>query len=507
MTSISSNQFHSVASGLPWTPLGMTGINIFLLLILFAGLLVQCGCAEVSVDVKALALLGKRVDTEIDAYEESADAICGVYIVDLRNGQTITARRIDKPLKPGSNMKLLTSAFVLAALGPDFAFTTSVYGLGGDVVIVGDGDMMPGAVDLAAKAGESVYVELDRWAAAIKEKLGANFTGDLIMCSQFDLTSSRPPAWEEHIYRYVWAPPTGGLNFHDNLLEITPTVVDGQVNVKVMPESRFFKVVNSLKVGEKVDCILKADADDSLFELTGTVSASTKDPFYLPVNHPELFMGRVLAERLILAGAPFQGKIRYVKSKQIDLSGAELLYQKKTPLAVSLKRMNIRSLNMPAECHYLQAGDGTWEGTIELLTKSMIENYHLRPESFAVDEGSGISGVDRVTPREIIRLLKAFLTREGGQLVIESIPRSGIEGTMTSDLTEPGYRGRVRGKIGHTHRGYCLSGYVYDKQKKPVILYSIMANDMPGGEEKGGKPLQNTICKLLVDYVDGTLRR
>ena len=501
------NEIQSVTLGTTHVLLSLPLWRIVILLAVLLPLLMQLGCEDSfgQQEPKAMSVLQKKIDQEIIKYEESSGAFCGVYIVDLRTGQPVTELRTDDLFKPGSNMKLLTTAFALKELGPDFEFTTSVYRLGDDIVVVGDGDPGLGAHDLEDQPDKAVYEEIDLWANAIKEKISNKFAGDLVMCSEFDLTGSRPGNWSPAIYRFSWAPATGGLNFHDNLLKVDITIANGKVDAQIRPQSRFFKVVNKLELGETENVILKANSDDSQLELTGTVTAeSTDKPIYVPINEPELFTGRVLAERLLLNGVRFDGKIRYIKSKDIDLSSAELLYRKKTPLAISLKRMNIRSLNMPAGCHFLRAGDGTWQGTVDKLMESLRENYGMQWGRFIADEGSGISSAAHVTPREIVRLLKAFLEVDGGQLVVQSIPRSGIEGTMSKTLAEPEYRGRVRGKIGHVYQGYCLSGYVLDeKDKKPVMIYSIMANAMPPGKETEAKPLHNNICKLLVDYVDG----
>lgn len=479
--------------------------KLLLLLMILIPLLGQSGCEDVPRDAEGPSSLRERINKEIRSYEESAGAVCGVYIIDLRDGQTVTELRIDKLLKPGSNMKLLTSAFALGELGPDFEFTTSVYLRGKDIVVVGDGDSTLGAPEFVAEIGEGIYTELDRWVAAVKEKARNDFTGDLIICSEFDLTDSRPPCWTRRIYRFSWAPATGGLNYHENLLDVMFDIANGTITPHVKPESRFFKVVNKLKLGDKEDVILHANGDDSQFELTGTLTTATKGPVRLPVNQPELFTGRVLAERLVASGVPFEGEIRFSRSKDTDLAGAKLLYRKKTPIAVTMKWMNKRSLNMPAECHYLRTGGMTWQDAPDALTQSLTKNYGMEWGGFVADEGSGISSVARIAPREIVRLLKAFLEREGGEIVVDSLPRSGIEGTMKDDLTEPEYRGRVLGKIGHVLQGYCLSGYVLNKQNKPVMIYSIMANAMPPGKETEAKPLQSNICKMLVDYVDGRI--
>lgn len=461
----------------------------------------QAACQAGEPD-STLSTLRQGINAEVHSYERAADAVCGIYIVDLRDGTEITKFRAGRKLIPGSNMKLYTAAFALAELGPDYEFITRVYQLGKDIVVVGNGDSTLGAPSFVKEIGEGVYTELDRWAAAVKEKAGERFTGDLIMCSQFKLTQSRPPAWGKQIYHFEWAPPTGGLNYYGNLLYVTAEVKDGKVLAQTEPQSRFFKVVNKLEAGETTSAVLKANEDDSVFELTGTVAKDKKESFHLPINQPELYTGRVLAERLVVAGVPFAGKVRYVKSSEIDLKGAKLLYEKKTSMTTAFRWTNIRSLQMPAECLFLSAGDRTWENSAKLLKESLVKNYGLDPDDFEADEGSGISAIARLMPKDIVHLLKAFLERKGGQLVVQSIPLSGTEGTMTSSLADPQYKGRARGKIGHSYQGYCLSGYILDKAGKPRIVYSIMANDMEPGKETGGKPMQMAICKLLVDYLD-----
>jgi D-alanyl-D-alanine carboxypeptidase/D-alanyl-D-alanine-endopeptidase (penicillin-binding protein 4) len=447
--------------------------------------------------------LRQAIDADIDAYEKSADAVCAVHVVDLRTGGAVTERRIDTPMVPGSNQKLLTSAFALQELGPDFAFTTRVYRVGRDIVVAGDGNCLIGAPDRAAEAGESIYAELDRWAAAVKAEVGDAPAGDLIMCSAFDLTGSRPPAWAKHVYGQCWAPPTGGLNFHDNLVTVAFDVADGKAAARVQPQSRLIRVVNRVTVGEKTAVSLRCSEDDAVLELAGTIAGPVTRPMEFPVNHPELFTGRVLADRLIAAGVAFRGKIRTAKSRDLDPAGGKLLHETRAPIAETLRRTNTRSLQMAALTHYLRAGDGTWANGPKLLRASLETHYGLAPDSFAADEGSGISSVDRVSPAALVALLGAFPDRPGGRLVVESIPRSGIAGTMTSQLADPPYRGRVRGKIGWSHRAYCLSGYVLDPAGEPVMVYSIMANDMPPGAEEQAKPLQSAILRRLVDYVDG----
>ncbi len=122
-------------------------------------------------DSRASALQ-QEIARRVNEYQENPNLIAGLYVHDLRTGKTLVDINSDRPLITASNLKLLTGAFALEKLGEKFHFSTSVYLRGNDIVIVGDGDPTIGCHDLCQAAGVSVYEELDRWVAAIKEKAG-----------------------------------------------------------------------------------------------------------------------------------------------------------------------------------------------------------------------------------------------------------------------------------------------------------------------------------------------
>src|SRR5687767_11123648 len=82
------------------------------------------------------------------AAPEVRQARWGVLIVDPDKGDTLYSRDAGKLMVPASNMKILTSAVALDALGPDFVFETAVLMRGirqdstirGDLLLAGRGD-------------------------------------------------------------------------------------------------------------------------------------------------------------------------------------------------------------------------------------------------------------------------------------------------------------------------------------------------------------------------------
>ena len=256
---------------------------------------------------------------------------------------------------PASNQKLLTSAFALSRLTRKFAFTTSVYRLASDLVVVGDGDPTLGDPRLAVQAGKSVYAELDRWSAAARKTGGGRVTGDLLVCSLLRAKEFRHPDWPVNQHHRWYAAPVSGLNFQNNCFDVTFTVSGAKVTPHVSPVGRFIRVVSGVKVGRKHLWSLVSNADDSCVRLRGTLRSSTSEPLSVAANNPPMLLGRALAERLLVGGVKFTGGIRRVAPEQIDLSGGQVICETSTPLSVVLRRANKRSLNMAAECVFLRA--------------------------------------------------------------------------------------------------------------------------------------------------------
>jgi len=447
----------------------------------------------------AKAPLQKFATAAVGEYEKSARAVVGASAIDLRTGRTLIAVREGRTFVPASNQKLLTAAFALARLGKDFEFTTSVYSLGDDIVVTGDGDPTLGDPILARGAGRSIYAELDRWAAAVREKAAGSFTGDLIVCSVLMPRSFRHPSWPAEQHRRWYAAPVAGLNFHDNCYDVTFTVAGKSVTPHIVPASRFIRLLGRVTPGRRHLWSLEPDADDSQLRLSGTVRRSTKEPLSVAANNPPLLLGRVLAERLVLSGVKFKGEVRAVSPNEIDLSEARLLCRTRSPLAVALKRALKRSLNMAAECIFLRAGDGTWRRSAAMMKRTMVDEFGLDAAELVVSDGGGLSRNNRVSPKNVTRLLAGAARRKDAAVLLAGLPVSGVDGTMRKRLGDGRYRGRVLAKSGYVAGASALSGYVLDAGGRPAVAFGILVNRVPAGKAWVAKQLQDSLCRMLVD--------
>jgi D-alanyl-D-alanine carboxypeptidase/D-alanyl-D-alanine-endopeptidase (penicillin-binding protein 4) len=429
------------------------------------------------------------------AYEKSGGVV-GLSVVDLATGKTLIAVRAEEPRTPASNEKILTSATALENLGKDFAFTTTVYLAGRDLVVTGDGDPTLGDPVLAAANGGTIYDELDRWAAEAR-KAGITEVGEVIMAPQFMADGFRNPDWARKHYRTWYCAPVSALNFNNNCLDVKWAAGAKAI---LSPESRFFQVVNKAKPGSAHAWSLQPNADDSVITLSGTVSSTPGEPQSTAINDPPLLLGRVLADRLEKAGVKIKGQVSLAPTGTVDLAKAKKLAETRTPLGVAMARANKRSLNMTAECIFLRAGDGTWSGSARKMTETLTGKYGLPEASLTVRDGGGLSQSDRIAPGAMTQLLAGILKRDGAGLFLASLPVCGVDGTMEKRLADPAHQGRVLGKTGYIAGVSCLSGYVLDADKRPALAFSVMANkftDLPRT-----KTLEDAFAMMLVDALD-----
>lgn len=464
---------------------------------LLAAAVVVAGAHVASVRAEEFAL-PQRVAAAVEEFCKSGSATVGISAVDLRSGRPILDVNASAAMIPASNQKLLTSAFALARLGPDFQFTTTVYSLGDDILVTGDGDPTLGDPVLAAAAEKTIYEQLDLWAEAIRRVRGQSI-GDLVLRVSWPLDSGRHKDWPKGQRRRWYAAPVASLNFNNNCFDVTFAVADGQATPRVQPDSRFIRIVNKVRVTPKHAWSGRTNEDDSVLTLTGTVSRGSAGLVSVAADHPPLLLGRALAERLARVGVTLGGTIRTAPAASVDLGRARRIAQTTTPLAVALARSNKRSLNMAAECLFLRAGDGTWDGSAASMVQTLQEVYGLDTAGVVVRDGGGLSRGNRVSAATITGLLAAVLRRSDRKLLVDSLAISGIDGTMRRRLGEAPYRGRVLGKTGSIAGVSGLSGYVLDEAQQPAIAFSILVNGTFSARK--AKHFQDALCRLLVDYV------
>jgi D-alanyl-D-alanine carboxypeptidase/D-alanyl-D-alanine-endopeptidase (penicillin-binding protein 4) len=440
-----------------------------------------------------------RIDSWVKAHEQqNRRAEIGVCVVDLATGRTLYEHKATQAFKPASNQKLLTTAFALARLGKDFKFTTAVVQLGDDLVLTGDCDPTLGDPRLAAQQKRSIYHDLDRWAARVRNLAGPTVAGDLLLRTQVQPDAYHNPDWSAWDRTTQYGAPVADLNFHNNCYDVTFTRhATGRIVPVVAPASAFIDVREQLRMGKRQNWQLQTEPNESAVLVKGEVKSASRDAISAPCSNPPMLLGRVFRDRLKRAGVTVAGQVRTVADDEIDLSGATILAGTQTPLATAITRANKRSLNSAAECLLLRAGDGTWAGSRKRMAATLRKEFGFG-ETLVVRDGSGLSHRNRTCPGDVVKLLTTMAGRDDFAVFLASLPVSGTDGTLRKRLRNEIVRGRIAAKTGYISGASSLSGYVLGSDGEPKLAFSILAN----GHLRGASSLANRIAAALVRMQD-----
>jgi D-alanyl-D-alanine carboxypeptidase/D-alanyl-D-alanine-endopeptidase (penicillin-binding protein 4) len=143
------------------------------------------------------------------------------------------------------------------------------------------------------------------------------------------------------------------------------------------------------------------------------------------------------------------------------------------------------------------AGIGSLETGIAAV-KAFLEKTGTSQEELNISDGSGMSRTDLITPRSIVRLLLYMERHPEAKLFEDTLPVSGLDGTLEHRMKKSSARGHIRAKTGTSAFVNTLSGYAYTKNGEK-LAFSIMVNNLtlPAQEIRG---VVDHICALMTDY-------
>jgi D-alanyl-D-alanine carboxypeptidase/D-alanyl-D-alanine-endopeptidase (penicillin-binding protein 4) len=116
-------------------------------------------------------------------------------------------------------------------------------------------------------------------------------------------------------------------------------------------------------------------------------------------------------------------------------------------------------------------------------------------DRIAIQDGSGLSRLDLVTPRASAQLLLAISRTASSGAFRESLPIAGTDGTLEGRLKS--FAGKVLAKTGSLTYDSSLSGYVTTSNGE-VFSFSIMCNDLVG--RGGSVKLIDQVVSILAGY-------
>ena len=464
--------------------------------------------------------LAAQIDDVLDARAFS-DAYWGAYVVDLDADQVLYDRNATRRFIPASNMKLLTTAAALDALGPDFRYRTRLYADGevqngtlrGGLVVRGAGDPTLGG----RYSDGDMMRTFRQWADSLQALGIRRIQGPVIGDDDVFDNVHLGQGWQWDDLVWYYGAEISGLQFNEGTVhvEVRGTQPGATARIDAEPDFGYVRFVNRSTttsgggIREGYDRALS----DNVFTVTTSVPAGRTETEDLAIVNPTDYFISTMVGVFRQRGITVEGDL-----VDVDEWGRRPRYETlrrvathtSPRLADIVVQTNTDSNNLYAEHLLRTLGAYVYTGT-DLPTGSAFAGYaamepflrriFVDPESFRVADGSGLSALNRLTPTGIVAVLRGMRDhpdRATSRAFYESLAVGGQTGTLSGRYRSGDARGNVHAKTGYISGARTLSGYVTSASGH-TIAFSLLCNNYTVSTSTVNQA-QDRIVEMLADY-------
>jgi D-alanyl-D-alanine carboxypeptidase/D-alanyl-D-alanine-endopeptidase (penicillin-binding protein 4) len=378
---------------------------------------------------------------------EGSGTFAGV-VQDAATGQLLFDRAGDEARVPASNMKLLTAAAALRALGPDRRFSTRVVAgaAPGTVVLSGGGDVLLSAGESSPDAvlGHAGLATLAASTVRALQQDGISGTVTVLLDDSLFTGASLNPAWSLQDVAAGEMAPLFPLAL--NSARFDPAKTTG-------PRPQ--------------------DAAMHAAEAFAAQLAAAGGPAGLTVAP-----GVARGSGSTAAAAPDARALAEVKSATVGQQVDLLLRTSDNYLAEVVGRMTALASGKPA------SNDGAVGAVLQQL-----EELGMATAAMHAADVSGLALADQVSARQLAEVVRVIASGTDPRLraALAGFPVAGLTGTLADrylDASTARGAGLVRAKTGTLNTVIALSGYVVDADGR-LLVFSFIGNNLtPGAANK-----------------------
>lgn len=445
--------------------------------------------------------LGERIEAVLRDGRTAGLAFWGIHVVDATTGESLYERNADQLFVPASNVKLFTTALALVRLGPEFRFRTVVRAqaqpdpagrLHGNLWLCGGGDPSLSGRHYPyrkqAPDGDPLRA-IEELADQIAARGVRRIDGDIVGDDSLYPWEPYAPGWTQGDLLWGYGAPVSALTLNDNMIQLTvrPGPRTGQLAIiSVRPAVEYYVVHNQVQTVERSEggvVVVRVPGAREL-QISGLIGLS--DPgqtFALAVDDPARYAAAALGEALARRGIFIRGRPRagHASTPGMDTPPAvELGYRLSPALVEILRVVNKESQNLHAEL-VLRAvarvcgGSGTRGAALEQMRR-FLEEVGLPAGVCRLEDGSGLSRRNLVTPRALTQLLVFMYNGPYRDIWTGLLPVGGEDGTLQDRFRGIPEGRNIRAKTGTLATSSALSGYAETPSGR-VLAFSILVNN------------------------------
>jgi D-alanyl-D-alanine carboxypeptidase/D-alanyl-D-alanine-endopeptidase (penicillin-binding protein 4) len=412
----------------------------------------------------------------------------GVFVREISSDHTMIGNNLQTPFNPASVMKLITTNVALDTLGPAYTWTTTAYT---------DGAIKDGVLDgnlIIKGGGDPKFVMENLWLLLrqIRAKGVRMIRGNLVIDDQlftrrqddaftFDDAPQKP---------YNANPSAFLLNFKTITFRFVADVANHRVNVTMEPAMDYPITPPALGQGPCGDwkAKLRPDIRANSAEFLGEFPAACQEQ--LLYIHPDTMTSLNYADKVFRQmwsdmGGMLLGKTEY---GELSASAVPIAQWKSPPLVEIIRDINKYSnnvmtrqllLTLVAHSGY-QPADASMGGAV---IKKWFSEQGLNGHDLVIENGSGLSRSERVTPQALGEMLTQAFQSPLMPEYISSMPLVGVDGTMKSRLKNTSVSGQAHIKTGLLNDVRAIAGYVRAASGKYYVI-TCMVNHPRAAESK-----------------------
>lgn len=427
----------------------------------------------------------------------------GIMAVSLTRGDTLFEHNAGVPLMPASTMKMLTSAAAFEQLGPQYQFSTDVLydgtlgpdgTLNGNVYLRGDGDPSLSGRYMAGGPEAPMIFLADQLVSRGVKRVTGEVIGD---ATAFD-DQKIPEGWLTRYLQAGYAARVSGLSLNENLIWVTVT----PQGARLEPATSAIQLVSDVRTvaGSSASLSFRRQLNGTIYVSGRIGSRSMPRRYVYVVEDPAPFTTGALRAAMITKGIQVDGGIKLGRTPSAAVKIASI---QSPTLDRIISAMNRESINHFAELLMRNAARGRErdkQGTVAngqallrnfFATKINADTLHLE-----VSDGSGLSTLDRVTPRAMTQMLGYAHRAPWGPWFHASLPVAGESELLRRRMRGSAAQGNLHAKTGTTNDVIGLGGYVTALDGE-VIAFSFIYN---GRDRWTAKSMIDVMGQTLANF-------
>lgn len=428
-----------------------------------------------------------------------------VQIKNLTTGQIIEEYRPTNVVPPASVMKLLTTGAALETLGSDFRFVTAIEYSGtikdgvldGNLYIRGNADPSLGN----RKKGQQTLI--NTWVKKIQAAGIQKINGSVIANMTLLDAEAQNPSWLMEDAGNYYAPGIFAINYMDNSLNVilrSGTIGTTADVLRTEPEIPYIRFINHVRCTETTydGAYVYGLPYSNERYLTGSVPSNLGQfGVKSDIPNPGLLLAQHLTNGLKTAGVAVSRDPSYVSEGKVP--PCTIIYEHLSDsLGALIAETNIHSNNLYAESIFRYLGlQYSKPGTVHASCDFLRDFWKRRGVDITgaiIKDGCGLAPQDAVSATTFIQLLSYMNLSKNRQVWYQSLPISGVSGTLRSLCAGTCLEGRIHAKSGTIAGTKNFAGYI-DMPNGDRWAFAILISSAQGKT----KYVQKYIEQYLVD--------